>query len=63
MGLAACSIVISAWLFMLYPAERGPGRGRVVQVVVPRNPRTSELASMLAAAGLVSNPRLFMLWV
>lgn len=62
-ALAACAIVVSAWLFVLYPAEPGPGQGRVVQVVVPRSPPTSDLTSMLVGAGLVSNPRLFSLWV
>jgi UPF0755 protein len=53
----------STWLFALYPAERGPGEGHAVEVVVPRSPSADQLASILAAAGVVASPRLFAWWV
>jgi UPF0755 protein len=53
----------STWLFVLYPAERGPGEGRTVEIVVPRDPTPHDLATLLAEAGLVSSPRLFAFWV
>jgi UPF0755 protein len=63
LGLALAAFASSTWLFMLYPAERGPGQGRAAQIVVARDPPPSELAAMLASAGLVSAPRLFAFWV
>jgi UPF0755 protein len=62
-GVAVAAFAVSTWLFVLYPSERGPGGGRTVEIVVPRNPSAGDLARMLAGAGLVSSPRLFALWV
>jgi UPF0755 protein len=62
-GLALAAFAASTWLFALYPAERGPGQGRAVEVVVPGSPGADDLASILAAAGVVSSPRLFAFWV
>jgi peptidoglycan lytic transglycosylase G len=63
LGLALAAFATSTWLFVLYPSERADGPGRSVPIVVPRRPAASDLAAMLAAAGLVSNPRLFAFWV
>jgi UPF0755 protein len=61
--LALLLLAVSMWLFVFYPAERGPGEGRAVDVVVPRDPSPRALAALLASAGLVSSPRVFALWV
>jgi UPF0755 protein len=63
LGLAVAAFAASTWFFALYPAERGPGQGRSVEVVVPAAPSADHLASILAAAGVVSSPRLFAVWV
>ena len=60
-GLVAAAL--SAWLFVLYPSERGPGDGRAVEVVLPASPSAGDLAAILASAGVVASPRLFALWV
>jgi UPF0755 protein len=52
-----------AWLFILYPSKRGPGEGHAAEIVVSRDPTPAELARVLAAAGVVSSPRLFAFWV
>jgi len=62
-ALALAAFAASSWLFILYPAERGPGEGRTVEIVVPDAPTALELADLLASAGLVTSPRLFVLWV
>jgi UPF0755 protein len=62
-GLMLLAIAASTWLFVLYPSERGPGGGRVVQVVITRNQSAKELAAMLTEEGLVAHPRIFALWV
>jgi UPF0755 protein len=62
-GLAILAFATSTWLFVLYPAERGPGDGRTVEIAVPRNADAADLARILAEAGLVSSPRLFAFWV
>lgn len=60
-GLVA--IGASTWLFVLYPSERGPGEGRAVEVEVSADANAIDLARVLSAAGLVSNVRVFALWV
>jgi UPF0755 protein len=62
-GLALVAFAASTWLFLLYPAERGPGDGRAVEVVIPHSPGATDLAAVLAGAGVVGSPRLFALWV
>jgi UPF0755 protein len=62
-GLALAGVVASAWLFVLFPLERGPGEGRAVEVAIPASPGVSELAAVLSAAGVVASPRFFALWV
>lgn len=61
---AACAaFAASAFFFVLYPSERGPGQGRAVHLTVARDPSPADLAAQLAAAGLLAHPRLFALWV
>jgi UPF0755 protein len=62
-AVALAAFAASTWLFVLYPGEPGPGEGRAVEIVVPANPTAHDLAVMLSAAGLVSNPGLFAFWV
>jgi UPF0755 protein len=62
-GLVLAAFAASTWLFVLYPAEKGPGAGRAVQIVVLRDPSPAELAAALARAGLVSRPRIFTFWL
>jgi UPF0755 protein len=63
LGSMLLAIATSVWLFVLYPSERGPGRGHVLQVVITRDLSPRELAAMLAEGGLLSNPRVFAWWV
>jgi len=62
-ALALAAFAASTWLFVLYPAERGPGTGRAVDLEVPSDPPPDELARILASAGLLEHPRLFALWL
>jgi UPF0755 protein len=62
-ALAVLASALSVWLFVLFPAERNTGQGRAVEVSVARDPTPRALAATLAAAGIVSSPRLFALWV
>ncbi len=62
-AVAIAAFAASTCFFVLYPAERGPGQGRAVQFAAGRDPSPDDLAAQLAAAGLVSDPRLFALWV
>jgi UPF0755 protein len=62
-GLALLAFAASTWLFLLYPAERGPGEGRAVELVIPHAPGASDLAALLGDAGLVASPHLFAVWV
>jgi UPF0755 protein len=63
LAVALLAFAASTWLFVLYPAERGPGQGRAVEIVVAKAPSPDALAESLAAAGVLSSPRLFALWV
>jgi UPF0755 protein len=63
LALAVLALALSVWLFVLFPAERNTGQGRAVEVSVTRDPTSGALAATLAAAGIVSSPRLFALWV
>ncbi len=63
LSIALTAMALSVWIFALYPGSRGPGEGRAVEIVVPRDPTPSSLAAALAAAGVVSSPRLFALWL
>jgi UPF0755 protein len=63
LAFAVLALALSVWLFVLFPAERNPGQGRAVEISVARDPKPGALAATLAAAGIVSSPRLFALWV
>ncbi|HEY4013637.1 MAG TPA: endolytic transglycosylase MltG [Polyangiaceae bacterium] len=60
---ALLAVAASVGFFVVYPSERGPGDGRAVELVAPANPSPQDLADLLAASGLLSQPRLFALWV
>lgn len=60
LGLVAA---VSVALFILYPQQRGPGSGDPVEISVSANPSPEELAHQLAAAGVLSTPKLFALWL
>ncbi|MGH7270569.1 MAG: endolytic transglycosylase MltG, partial [Polyangiaceae bacterium] len=62
-ALAMAVIAALAWLFVLFPSERGPGEGKSVEIDVVRDPTPAGLATALSAAGMLSRPRLFVLWV
>ncbi len=63
LGLALTACAASTALFLVYPSERGPGQGRTVEIVVPRGLDPQRLSELLAAGGLVAEPRLFAWWV
>lgn len=54
---------VSTWLFVVYPSEPGPGRGRSVEIEVPAGTTPASLAALLSSQGLVATPRLFAFWV
>jgi UPF0755 protein len=61
LGLAL--VAASVWLFGLYPSEPGPGEGSVVEIVIPKDVDAGHLAVILGSSGLVSSPRLFVMWL
>lgn len=61
LGLAL--VAAAAWLLLLYPAERGPGAGKGVELTVPAGQSEGDLARQLAEAGLVASPTFFTLWL
>lgn len=63
LGLGLAVVASAAWLFVLYPSERGPGEGHAVEISVSRDTSPTDLARTLAAAGVVSSARLFALWL
>jgi UPF0755 protein len=62
-GVAAGLAALLVGLLLLYPATSGPGAGRDVELVVPGDESAAALAERLNAAGLVSDPRLFALYL
>ncbi len=63
LALGMLALGASTFLFALYPAEHGPGSGKAAEVTVAPKMGAEELAASLSAAGLVSSPRLFGLWL
>ncbi|MBX3231026.1 MAG: endolytic transglycosylase MltG [Labilithrix sp.] len=55
--------VFFTYLFVIFPSRGGPGTGKDVEVVVDRDEPASAVAEKLAAAGLLSSPRVFALYV
>jgi UPF0755 protein len=62
-ALGIIAIAGSTWLFVIYPSEHGPGSGKAIDVLIPRDPSPESLASTLASAGLLGSPRRFALWL
>jgi len=56
-------LAAAAWLYLVYPSSRGPGEGHGVELVIAHDPTPAELASALSAAGVISSPRLFAIWL
>jgi UPF0755 protein len=50
-------------ILLVYPASSGPGAGRDVELVVPGDESADALAARLEAAGLVSSPRVFAVYL
>lgn len=63
LALSLAVLGMTAWLFVLYPSERGPGDGHASEIVIARDCSPVNLARTLAAAGAISSPRLFAFWV
>jgi UPF0755 protein len=64
--LAATLLVVgvaAAGLFFGYPLVHGPGSGRDVELDVPGDESPDALADRLAAAGLLSEPRVFAVYL
>jgi UPF0755 protein len=59
----AVAVLVAVGVFVVYPEERGPGDGHAVEVVVARDFSPTQLATVLAAAGVLRHERLFALWV
>ncbi|MCZ7677963.1 MAG: hypothetical protein M5U28_03945 [Sandaracinaceae bacterium] len=58
-ALVALALAALGWLAIVYPKQRGPGRGRDVTVTVRAGMPLEELARELHAAGAVESPFLF----
>jgi UPF0755 protein len=56
-GLVALGAAVL--LLVVYPARRGPGGGRDVELTIEGDESPSALAARLAAAGVIAEPRLF----
>jgi UPF0755 protein len=57
-------VAVGAGVFLFgYPATHGPGTGRDVEIVLPGDESADALAARLTAAGLVSHPRLFAVYL
>ena len=61
--VGAAAMATSLGIFVLYPSSRGPGDGQAIEIVVVRDSTPRALAETLAAAGVISSPRLFALWL
>jgi UPF0755 protein len=49
-------------LVVVYPARRGPGRGRNVEIVIGEQTRLDEVVTQLAAAGVIEHPLFFAIY-
>jgi UPF0755 protein len=63
LALAVVAFSASGWFFVVFPSERGPGQGSALELDVPSQPTADQLAAILSSAGVLSNPRLFALWL
>jgi UPF0755 protein len=62
-GAASLLAAVLIGLLLVYPSSSGPGSGRDVELVVPGDESADALAERLGAAGLVSSPWLFGLYL
>jgi UPF0755 protein len=62
-GVGALLAAVLVGLLLVYPGTSGPGAGRDVEIVVPGDESADALAARLSAAGLVSSPRLFAVYL
>jgi len=63
LGLAAVVAVFATFLLVVYPETKGPGTGRDVELVIPGDESSDVLAGRIAAAGLVTRPEIFRLFL
>ncbi len=64
LGVAGLAAFAAATLLLFaFPASRGPGTGRDVELDVPGGESTDVLVARLTAAGLTDSPRLFGLYL
>ena len=63
MVVGAVVFLAAGYIYLVYPARRGPGEGREVDLVLPGGESADALADRLVAAGLVDSPKLFSLYV
>jgi UPF0755 protein len=61
-AFVAALLAAAIWL-LVYPSLHGPGAGNAVEVTIEGGETSSVLTDELAAAGLLSSPRLFGLYV
>jgi UPF0755 protein len=59
MIVGAVLAAISTYLLVVYPAGKGPGKGRDVEITFERDDGTGVVVDKLAAAGLLASPRVF----
>jgi len=52
----------SIYLFLIFPASKGPGGGRTVELTFERDEPMASVVAKLEGAGLVRRPRLFSLY-
>jgi len=62
-AVAVAAFATAALLLFAFPAARGPGSGRDVELDVPGGESTDALVGRLQAAGLTDSPRLFGLYL
>jgi len=62
-ALGLLAFVTAVLLLFAFPAARGPGTGRDVELDVPGGESTDVLVARLVAAGLTDSPRLFGLYL
>jgi UPF0755 protein len=63
LGVVALVGLAAIALLAIYPTWRGPGAGREVELALMGDESTDALASRLESAGLVTDPRLFSLYL
>lgn len=59
LALVGSALVMIVRVLVVYPSQRGPGRGREVEVVIGDETRFEQVVGQLAAAGVIEHPLLF----